>query len=141
MDISSLKVVADDIENGAWIDEIPEMDDLRLKVRGYSAKAYGEYLQKRLKLLPRSAKARDGSYLPAYIKPLADEAMLDVILLDWQNLKSDGNEVPYSREIAEQFVKNPDLRAFRQAIEWAANAVGKPAGDELADATDVSVGA
>lgn len=133
MDLELLKVDDVEIENGAWISDIPEMDDLELRVRGFGSKAYTDFVTKRVKALPRNARARDGSVLPAFMKPILEDALVETILLDWRNLKSGGSALPCSKDVAARIIKDPKLRAFRSAVEWAGNAVGKQNGEDDSD--------
>lgn len=120
MDLAAIKVDSAKIEGGDWVGDLPGLGNLRLKVRGLGCMAYRLATEKRVRALPRSQRAKDGSIAPAAADKLAGEAMAEALLLDWENLTSGGKTVPYSRERAVELLSNPDYRDFRSAVQFAA---------------------
>ncbi|CAH1670771.1 MULTISPECIES: hypothetical protein [unclassified Chelatococcus] len=131
MDMQSTKVDSVVIEGGEWVKDIPQMDDLELKVRGLGCAEFKRHIARRQRALPKGARHRDGSIDPQLQETIATEAMIETILLDWRNLDDGGVPVPYSKEKAREYLTNPDYRLFRDAVSWAANTVAN--GDALAD--------
>lgn len=123
MKITELAVDADRAENGAWVDDIPEVQGLRLKVRG-SNNADWRRLQARLMdAVPR--KKRIGGRLdPDEQDSIISRCLINCCLLDWQGLENDdGSELPYSKQMAEKLLTDPQYRRFRDSVIWAASVV------------------
>lgn len=135
MDISTIKVNADAIENGAWVTDIPEMGDASFKVRGASSKAFGEYMAGRNKAIPRSQRDRFGNPLPEVARAMMTDGLIETLLIDWAGLTKDGKPLPYSKETARALLSDPAYAPLRAAVNWAIASVGAPAGGvvELAD--------
>jgi hypothetical protein len=120
MDIKSIKVDSAVIEIGEWVDKIPEMGDLRLKVRGEGNEDFKRFLNKALRNVPKGARHRDGTVPPALMEKIVGEALLETVLIDWANLKSGDEDVPYSKDLARTFLTDKDYRHFRTSVLWAA---------------------
>lgn len=123
------------LEEGAWIDDIPEMEGLRLKVRG-SNNADWRRLQSRLiEAVPR--KKRIGGRLdPDEQDRIMSSCLLNCCLLDWDGLEDDdGKPLPYNKQMAQKLLTDPQYRRFRDGVVWAASIVGDNLG---ADQDDVS---
>lgn len=131
MDLKSAKVDGALIEAGEWVKDIPEMDNLELKVRGVGCVEFKRYIAKRYRLVPKGARHRDGSIDPSLQDAIATDALVETILLDWRNVEEGGVPVPYSKEAARQYLTNPDYRPLRDAVSWAANVVAS--GGALSD--------
>lgn len=100
--------------DGAWVDRIPDMDDLELLVRGWNCPE----AQALMLRLSRRNVAREEA---------ERRILLDVILLDWRGLTDGGEPVPFSPETAAVLVGSPQYRLFRAAVRWASEQVGKSA--------------
>jgi len=108
------------IEQGDWVDNLPEMGNLRVKVRGVNNSDWRRLWAKLVDAVPRNK--REGN------KPSTDEldrintiCLRDCSLIDWDGL-DDG---PYSKEMANTLLTDPKYRAFRDAVFWAATKVGE----------------
>jgi hypothetical protein len=121
MKLSNMKIDHARSEEGEWVRNIPEMEDLELRVRGQSCVSARVMRNKLLRALP--AKVRnDPNGLPLDVLDRMEAAICtEVLLLEWRNL--DG--IPYSKEKAAELLGDPDLTTFRDAISWAANRVGR----------------
>lgn len=121
MKLSSIKVDSKRAEEGEWVRNIPEMDDLELCVRGSSCASARVLRNKLMRGLPAPVR-NDPNGLPiALIDDMEAQICADVLLLDWRNL--DG--IPYSKEKAAELLKDPDLTMLRDAVTWAAARVGR----------------
>ena len=125
MKMSELAVDADRQENGAWVDDIPEMEGLRLKVRG-SNNADWRRLQARLMdAVPRKKKI-GGRLDPDEQDRIMSSCILSCCLLDWDGLEDDnGKPIPYSKEMAKKLLTEPQYRRFRDGVVWAASIVAE----------------
>lgn len=123
MEIKSIKRDASRIEAGEWVAGIPQMGDLRLKVRGFGSAAYEQAVGRRIRALPVGERERDGSPTPAAMKRITAESMHEAILLDWDGLTDDGEAVPYDSAVALIWLTDPDFLHFRQAVDYAGRVV------------------
>lgn len=131
MDISTIKVDTDAIENGAWVTDIPEMGDVSFKVRGASSKAFTEHMAALSKKIPRSQRDRRGNPLPEVARGLMVDGIVDVLLLDWKGLTENGKPLPFSKDRARKLLSDPAFAPLRNAVNWAVSSVGAPAGGAI----------
>ena len=123
MDIANLKRDSGRINAGEWVGQIPEMGELRLKVRGQRSESYKLALGRHVRAVPRDQRERDGSPSPdAYARCVA-LAVHEAVLLDWDGLTSEGKPVKYNRELALKWLRDPDYSAFLEAVLWASAVV------------------
>lgn len=124
MKLSTTKVDPKAIEDGDWIENLPEMDDLKLKARGQSSMAYRAVQRKELNKLPRNVRnLPDG--LPLAIQDrITNKCLVDAGILDWQNMELDDGIKPFSKELLEQLVNDPVSQVFREACIVATVRVG-----------------
>lgn len=136
MKLSDLKVDPDRIEQGAWIDNIPEMGELRLKVRGINNSDYRRMQSKLLAAVPRQKR------LGGFMDPEEQDRVISMclhatVLLDWDGIQAeDGTPIPYSKELAKDLMTMPEFQRIRTAVLYAANQVA----EERAIDTEVLVG-
>lgn len=109
--LSDLRVDLAAVENGAWVEGIPGMGDLALKVRGLDC----EPARLRRRLRARRGVSSDD---------VMTEVLREVVLLDWRGLTDGGEPLPYSAETADILLTLTEFRPFRQAVIWAAEHVG-----------------
>lgn len=124
MKLFDIKVDVKAVEDGEWIKDLPEMGDLRLKVRGQNSAAWRFLHRKLINALPRNIRNRpDG--LPIKVQ---DEIMSKLLvgagLLDWKNLELEDGMKPYSRELAEKLICDPEYALFRDVVMLATARVG-----------------
>mgnify|MGYP000126711254 CR=1 FL=1 len=124
MKISSLKRDSAKAEEGQWIDKLPGMGDLRLKVRGLSSFAFVRCHGAKQRAIPLSERAQDGSIKDELSYQLYGEALADAILLDWDGIEADdGNSIAFDRKMAETWLTDPDYSHFADAVHNAAQRV------------------
>ncbi|MDP4024461.1 hypothetical protein Q8W71_17690 [Methylobacterium sp. NEAU 140] len=135
MKLSALKVDADKIEAGEWVGDIPEMGDLRLRVRGLQNAGYRRLQSRLIDAVPRSKK-QGGRVDPDELDRITSTCLASTVLLDWAGLEDEGGApLPYSKETATEFLTNPAFRRFRDAVLYAATVVGDAGAEtEKADA-------
>lgn len=122
MDLSEHRVDPKLRNDGAWVDDIPEMGDLRLKVRGSDNKEWLKRADALINAVPR--KKRINGLEPEDRNRISAICCRDHGLLDWANLKIGGVDVPYSKEKANELLTDPQWVEFRNAALWACNVVG-----------------
>jgi hypothetical protein len=119
MKLSAIKVDSS-VAEGEWIGNIPNMEDLELKVRAPFAATVRAYRNQLIRALPASVR-NDPNGIPLEKQDeIEAELNLEVILLDWRNA-----DMPYSKELARQYLTDPDWVDFREAVAWASSRVGR----------------
>lgn len=135
MKLSQVAIDASAHEQGQWIDDIPEMGDLRLRVRGIGNADWKRHSSKLATAIPRENK-RGGIVAPEAQDTITTSCLINTCLIDWDGLTDDDDKpIPYSKEKAKELLEDPALRRFRDAVLWAANVVGDSA---LAKKEDVA---
>lgn len=123
-----------DLGDGEWIDDIPELEGVRLKVRSTKFKPFEVATAGLVRRTNKSRRTDEGviAFNVASGKPLAEH-----ILLDWDLSKATGvtaltsgdEPLPYSQENAIKVLTAKDSfgigAAYRIGVEWA--------GDRVAD--------
>lgn len=124
MKLSNVSIDGVQFETGEWVDTIPEMDDLRLKVRGIGNGDWRRLASKLNAAVPRDKK-RGNIVDPETQDVILSTLLLDTCLLDWDGVTEDDDTViPYSKAKATMLLTNPDFRRFRDAVLYAASLVG-----------------
>lgn len=129
MKLSQVKVDVVAIEQGQWVDDLPGMGDLRLKVRGSSNADWRNLFNKMVGAVPRE-KIRGNKIDPKEMDRIFATCLHKAALLDWDNLTDGPDEdhqtkVPYSSEMALKLLTAPEYVDFYQATLFAANVVGR----------------
>ena len=132
MKLSDRKIDLQRREEGAWVKDIPEFMELELKVRGSGNKDWARMEQKRIAAVPRQRRVNG-------LEPedrLRINAILvrDTSLLDWRGIENGtGEPLPYSKEVANTYLTDPQYEAFVWACVWAANVVAEQGQAEIED--------
>jgi hypothetical protein len=123
----------DALENGDWVDNIPEMGALRLKTRGANNKAWRRMQAKLIAAVPRSKRV--GTLDPDESDRITAILLRETALLDWDGLEGpDGKPLPFSKEQANEYLTNPKYGGrFRDAALYAANIVAEQKQEEIED--------
>lgn len=123
MKISAVKVDSARIERGVWVGNIPEMGDVELLVRGWNNVAFRRMQQELIRALPR-AQRRGPALDPAVQDRITARCLAETVLYGWRNVEDDdGKPIAYSKELALEWLLDPDMRAFFDAVTWAAMSV------------------
>lgn len=132
MDLSEHKVDPQKREDGEWVDDIPEMGDLRLLVRGSENKMWRKRFDVLVAAVPRKKKMNGLD--PEERDRITALLLAETCLLGWENLTIGGDVVPYSKDKAKELLTDPQWVAFRSAVSWAAAMVGTDRHAELEQA-------
>jgi hypothetical protein len=111
-------------ESGVWQDDLPELGDIAVCVRGLNNKQYRLKFEAMIRALPPS-KRRNGAVDPIERDRLTGLCMLEHVLIDWKNVLLNGVLTPYSKEQAKIFLTDPDYQKFRDGVFVAATRVGE----------------
>jgi len=134
MDINAIRSDRKAIEEGTWIEGIPEMGELRLKVRGMTNPDYQRMLQRLIAAVPRS-KREGGRVDPVEMERIIGSTLHATVLLDWDGVKVGHEAKPYDSKLAFQLCTDPEYVRFMKAVAWAASEVDdRNAEAEKADA-------
>jgi hypothetical protein len=129
MELSNLKsaVTAEDIsaKGGDWVGDIPQMGDLRLRVKSLSSKLYQTVFNRKQRAVPVKERERDGSIPEPLLHKLRGEALHETILVDWSGLTDKGQPVPYDKDNALLWLTDLDFEDFHFATLYAAGVVGR----------------
>ncbi len=124
MKLSERKIDPRMKEEGAWVENIPEWQDLKLKVRGSGNKAWSRLESKLITAVPR--KRRMNGLDPEDRERINGILLRDTSLLDWSGIDGeDGKPEVFSKELANKYLTQPEYEAFRQAAFWAASVVAE----------------
>lgn len=125
------KIDIEKLEQGAWVDNIPEMGSLRLKTRGSNNRDWRRMQNKLIAAIPR--QKRVGNLDPDEFDRVTAVLIRDTALLDWDGLENtDGSPLPFSKEQAYEFLSNPAYgRKFLTAAIYAADMVAELREDEM----------
>ncbi|WP_185982980.1 hypothetical protein [Aureimonas mangrovi] len=125
MKLSALKINATAVEEGAWVDNIPELGGIRLKVRGHGNAHYRRLQSRLIEATPRSQRQR-GSVDSDVMDQITNKCLAQTVLLDWDGLLDDNDQpIPFSAEAALAYLSDPSLRPFRDGVAFAAAIVAQ----------------
>lgn len=125
MDISNINKKAD-LNEGHWIDDIPDMEGVRFKVRSTNFKPFRTATAGLARRSGKKLRTDEGmvSYTIGAGKPLAEH-----ILLDWDGVTEGGKPLKYDGKKALAILTADDDfgigETFRRGVEYA--------GDQVAD--------
>ena len=123
MDINSLSVDIDAIQEGQWVGDLPGMGDLRLRVRGFMSPKVQSLRARKLRALPKVDRERDGQPKFEAALRVTAEVLHEAVLLDWDGLSDGGKPVKYSPDLARQWITDPSFQRFADAVAMAAQIV------------------
>lgn len=130
MDIANLDKKVD-LSEGEWVDDIPEMDGVSLRVRSTNYKPFRVATAGLARRSGKKLNTDEGlsDFTVATGKPLAEH-----ILLDWKGVRNGGKDVKYDKKIALSILTADDDHGignrFRRGVEYA--------GDQVADRLSAS---
>lgn len=119
-------------EDGDWVGNLPSYGELELKVRGIGNKDWARMEQKLIAAVPR--QRRMNGLEPEDRLRINGILCRDCSLLDWRGiLDQDGNPVPYSKELANRFLTDPQYEKLVEACLIAASVVAEQTKAEIED--------
>jgi hypothetical protein len=131
MDIANLKKSTDKVEGGAWVMDIPQMGELRLRVRGLGSEVYKALFARKQRAVPKDQRERDGSIKDDVLHRIRGEALHETILLEWDGLTAGGKPYPFDKEVALTWLTDQTFEDFHYAVLYAAGVVGKDRGEKV----------
>ena len=125
MEFNDLKTASDDLAEGEWVTDLPNIGDARLKVRSMSAPAVVRALGRAM----RAASDDDGNVSPDVVDQIDLKVIAEQVLLDWDGFTQDGEPVKHSPGLARVWLET-DL--FMTAVRVAAHRVQEKSNKRLA---------
>jgi hypothetical protein len=124
------KIDIERLEQGAWVDNIPEMGELRLKTRGAENRDWRKLQAKLIAGIPR--QKRLNLLDPDEADRISAILLRDTALLDWDGIvDAEDNPVPFSKEQAFEYLTNKAYgRRFLLAATYAAQFVAEQREEE-----------
>lgn len=130
MEIKDLKKNSAAISAGEWVSNIPDMGDLRLKVRGLSSPVVSTLRARKERSVPRNERNRDGSLRQSTARRISSEILAEAVLMDWEGITENGKAVPYNKELATKWLTDLDFQDFADAVAWSSMLVDRGVSDE-----------
>lgn len=128
MKVSQFKRDASRVEAGEWVDGLPGLDGVRLKVRGLQSLAFSDAQARLQRQVPAHKRKEDGSIDPALAYVIMGKAMQETVLLDWDGIEGDdGKPLAYDADLATTWLTDVDYSHFAEAVMQAAAVVDRRA--------------
>lgn len=136
MDINDL-IVSDDalkvIDEGTWVGDFDGAPGLELLVTGLTSKPARDFVQKRQQVL--RGKNRGKPLTDEQLATISKDVLVEVVLKDWRGLKSNGQELKYSKDLAKQWINSRNGERFTSYVLDAAQRVDAEAADFVEEVT------
>jgi len=130
MKLSEITLDSERQEKGAWIGDVPELEGLKLLVRGINNSDWRRLQAKLIDTVPRK-KRMSGRMDPDEADRIQSTCLLNACLLDWDGLEEDdGKPIPFSKELARKLLFEPEYRKFRDGVIWAATVVAEQTNED-----------
>lgn len=133
MKLSEGKINTEVQEKGDWVDDIPEMAGVRLKVRGSNNADWRKLEARLLATVPRK-KRLGGRLDPDEQDRITSECLFACGLLDWEGFENeDGSALAYSKDVAREILFKPEYQRYRLGVMWACNVVAEQRREDTED--------
>lgn len=124
MKLSAIKVDSALIEQGDWVDGIPDLPGIRIKARGTNNVDYRILEGKMVREIPRTQRAEGVS--PDDQDRIAGKLLLETVVLDVEGLTDDDDKpIPYTKELGTKLLLDPDFRVFQAGAAYAGSVVAQ----------------
>jgi hypothetical protein len=122
MELSSLEVDPAAIEQGDWVDDIPDCGDLRIRTRGINNAEYRRRYQQKLLAVP--SRERRSGLPPETAQRIVTECLIETCVLGWENLlDAQGQPIPCDRATVQRLLLDPRYGPLRDACLYAAGVI------------------
>lgn len=130
MDINDL-IISDEalkvIDEGTWVGDFIDAPGLELLVTGLQAESARKAIQQKQQAL--RGKNRGRTLADDQLAKVTKEVLYEVVLKDWRGLKSNGQELKYSKEQAKKWITSRNGEKFTGLVLEAAQRVDSEAND------------
>lgn len=125
MKLTSIAVDPAAMTTAQWVDDIPEMEDLRLKMRAAGNPDWRRLQARLINAVPRGRRSA-GGLDPADVDRINVALIVETSLEDWDRFEDDsGAPIPFAKETALRFLSDPAYRKLYEACLWAASLVAE----------------
>lgn len=115
------------IDEGAWVGDLEGAPGLELYVLGLESEAVSKARTAKLEALKIRNKGRAATQ--AQLNKVGSELLSEYVLKDWRGLKDGGKELPYTQELATQYLTSRNGERFAQIVTQAAQTLDINAAD------------
>jgi hypothetical protein len=126
MKLKDIKETGQKIEQGAWVEDLPNLPGVAIKARGTFNSDYNRLLQKLRSKLSQADLMND-----EVNNEIETQLLLETILLDWSGIE----DAEFGKAIAGKLLRDPDMAILRRAVVYAGNVVAREGKDRIEDAT------
>lgn len=106
------------IDQGTWVDVSDEAPGVELLVVGLRSEQARKELRSRQTVVRKKNRGRELS--DTQHSDIMKEVLVDVVLKDWRGLKSDGEPIKYSKDLAKQWIMSRGGERFTEIVIAAA---------------------
>lgn len=119
MKLSTTRVDSALIEQGDWVDSIPDLPGIRIKARGTNNADYRLLEGRLIREIPRTARAEGVS--PADQDRITSQLLLDTVVLDIDGITEEDETTPvkYTKELGKTLFFDPDYRVWTAGAAYA----------------------
>lgn len=128
MEISKLVLsdaVIDAIDNGAWVDEIPSFDGIKLKVRGMNSEPVRKAME--AKQAEQRKKNKGEPLTPEQHKKITQEVLGEVVIQDWAGFTESEVPIAFDKKLAAKWISSRNGEKLASIVLWAAAQVDENA--------------
>jgi hypothetical protein len=125
MKLSATRVDSALIEQGDWVENIPDLPGIRIKARGTNNAAYRLLEGRLVREIPRTQRAEGVS--PEDQDRIAGRLLLETVVLDIDGITEEDEVTPvkYTRELGAQLFLDPDYRVWAAGAAYAGSVVAQ----------------
>ena len=105
------------VDQGVWM-EVDDAPGLELMVTGLQAEGARKLI--RQKTASARLKARGKALTDEQLSNITKEVLVEEVLKDWRGLESEGEELPYSKDLARKFIMSRGGERFTGMVLSAA---------------------
>lgn len=124
MKLKELRLDSKAIEEGVWIDNIPEADDIRIRTRGIDNTDYKKMQNRLIKALPAVKRSRTADD-PAIMEDITTRCIVETCFLAIEGLYEDDGEPVTAKERILELCLDPDYAQVRAWLAYAAAQAGR----------------
>lgn len=106
------------IDQGTWVDVSDEAPGVELLVVGLRSEQARKELRNRQTVVRKKNRGKELS--DTQHSDIMKEVLVDVVLKDWRGLKSDGEPIKYSKDLAKQWIMSRSGERFTEIVIAAA---------------------
>lgn len=125
MKLSATKVDSALIEQGDWVDSIPDLPGIRIKARGTNNSDYRLLEGRLVREIPRLQRAEGVS--PEDQDRIAGRLLLESVVLDIEGITEEDEVTPvkYTKDLGAKLFLDPDYRVWAAGAAYAGSVIAQ----------------